>query len=153
MHPQTTKTAIDEFLSHETFALVGASRSGKKFGNTVAAELTRAGYRVVLVHPEADSIDGAPCVRHIADLPGGIGGLVVSIPAVGAEAVVREAANAAITRVWLLPGATSVAAVRAAEERGVSIISDECIIMYLRSCSGIHKLHRGVRSLFGTLPK
>lgn len=34
------KAAIDEFVARRGFALVGASRSGTKFGNLVLRELT-----------------------------------------------------------------------------------------------------------------
>ena len=66
----TSKDVVDGFVAQESLALVGASRGGKKFGNTVLRELAGKGYRMSVVHPEASEIDGVPCCRSVAELPG-----------------------------------------------------------------------------------
>jgi len=52
--------AIGQFLAQPALALalVGLSRSGKKFGNVACRELKAKGYRVYPIHPSADVIDG-----------------------------------------------------------------------------------------------
>ena len=97
----TTKTVIDEFLAQRSLALVGASRSGRKFGNAVLKELSAKGYTVLPIHPEAGEIDGHAAYASFGELPAGVGGAVVVVPPTQAEQVVRDAAAHGITRIWL----------------------------------------------------
>lgn len=59
--PITSRATVESFLAQPALALVGMSRSGKKFGNVAYRELTAKGYRVYPIHPAADSIDGVRC--------------------------------------------------------------------------------------------
>jgi hypothetical protein len=38
MNNMTTKAAVEDFVSQRTFAIVGVSRGGKKFGNSIFRE-------------------------------------------------------------------------------------------------------------------
>src|SRR5262245_42221723 len=49
---------INEFVSQPALALMGMSRSGKKFGNLAYRTLVSNGYRVYPIHPEATTIAG-----------------------------------------------------------------------------------------------
>ena len=60
--------AIEEFVGCQRIAVVGASRGGKKFGNTAAKELQTRGYQVTIIHPEAQEIDGQPCYPNLSAL-------------------------------------------------------------------------------------
>jgi uncharacterized protein len=148
----TTLTAIEQFLSAKTLALAGASRQGRKFGNAVRRELVKKGWQVLLVHPEAATIDGSPCVARLADLPPGVGGLVVSVPPAQAEALVRQAAAAGIRRVWLQRGSESAAAIEAGRAAGLDVIHGQCILMHADP-GGIHRVHRWLVQVAGKLPK
>lgn len=49
---------IDNFINSKRIAVVGMSRTGKKFGNMAVNELKNKGYEIFPVHPEAQEIDG-----------------------------------------------------------------------------------------------
>ncbi len=147
-----TRAAVEEFLGQRTLALVGASRSGRGFGNVVLRELRARGWKVVPVHPEAASLEGEPCVATLAALPEPVGGVIVSVPPATAVRVVREATAAGITRVWLQRGAQSPEVEQVAREAGMTLVSGECVLMYAEQVSGIHRFHRALRRWFGTLP-
>ncbi len=49
-------TTIENFIQGKNLALVGFSRSGKKFGNIAYKELTERGYQVYPVHPQAGEV-------------------------------------------------------------------------------------------------
>lgn len=149
----TTRTAVDEFLAQKKLALVGASRTGRKFGNSALKELRAKGYDVVPVHPEAAAIDGVPCVASLAMLPPGVGGVVLSVPPARSEALVREAAAAGIKRVWLQQGAESPAAIAFCESAGISVVHGECILMFAEPAAWFHRLHRGIWRVLGKLPR
>jgi len=121
----TTRSAIEQFLAQETLALAGASRRGGKFGNLARRELARKGWEVLLVHPEAEQIDGCRCFRTVGDLPATVGGLVVSVPPAQAEELVRQAAAAGLRRVWLQRGSESPATLAAARAAGLDVIDGQ----------------------------
>jgi len=51
-------TQIENFVQGKRLAVVGLSRSGKKFGNMAYKELKERGYTLYPVHPQAQEIDG-----------------------------------------------------------------------------------------------
>ena len=148
----TSKQSVDEFLAQECLAVVGVSRSGKGFGNATFRELRANGYRVLPVHPSAESFEGVPCCRTLAALPEPAGGVVVVVPPAQTELVVREAAAAGIRRVWMQHGSSSPGALRFCAENGIDAVRGECILMFLRDGPAIHRLHKALKRLFGRLP-
>ncbi|MGC4084285.1 MAG: CoA-binding protein [Vicinamibacterales bacterium] len=147
-----TRASVDEFVAQPALALVGASRSGHKFGNAILRELRAKGMHVYPVHPVADEIDGVPCYRHFADLPEPVGGVIVSVAPAEAISVVRDASEAGITRVWLQQGAESPYAEEVCSALGVRAVMGECILMHA-SPTGVHKVHRVIDGMLGKLPR
>ncbi len=150
--PSVTSELVREFVALRRLAVAGASRSGKKFGNVILRELRGQGYDAVPVHPEADSLEGLPCARSLAQLAGRVDGVVVVTPPAEAARLVAEAADAGIGRVWLQQGAGSPEAVQVARERGVSLAHGHCLLMFLPRVRGLHRFHRGLWSLLGRMP-
>lgn len=149
----TSKAAISDFTSQRTLAIVGMSRSGKKFGNAAYKTLQARGYTLYPVHPTAETIDGARCYPSLSALPAPVGGVLVAVPPAQTEAVVREAAQAGITRVWMQQGAESPAAIHFCEEHGISAIHGECILMFTDPVGFPHGVHRWVNKVTGKLPR
>lgn len=147
-----TKAAVNDFLSQRTLAVVGVSRSGKKFGNAATRELRNKGYRMLPVHPEAETIDGERCYPSLRQLPEQVAGVLIVVPPEQTEQVVREAADAGIRHVWMQQGAESKTAIDFCRERGMSVVHGECILMFAAP-TGAHRLHHWVWRLFGKLPK
>ena len=149
-----TKRDIDEFLAQKTLAIVGVSRSGKKFGNAILKDLTKLGYRLLPVHPEAGEIDGVRAFPSFAALPEPVGGVIVCVPPDRAEHVVKEAAAHGVRRVWLQQGAGSAEAIKFCQKSGISVVHGECVLMYPKpTTSWIHGAHRWVWDLIGRAPK
>jgi predicted CoA-binding protein len=148
-----SRADIDDFMAQERLALVGASRSGKGFGNAILQELGKRGYRIFPVHPEADEVRGVPCVRSLAELPEPVGGVVLVVPPRETEKLVREAAEAGIPRVWMQHGSSSDEAVRFCEEKGLRVIHGECLLMYAEPVRSVHRVHRFLRRIFGRMPR
>ena len=146
------KRLVDEFVAQEALAVVGVSRSGKGFGNAALRELAANGYRVHPVHPEAGSLQGLTCARDLASLSEPVGGVLIVVPPERTELLVREASAAGIRRVWMQQGSSSPAAIAYCAEHGIDAVHGECILMYLRRGAAIHRVHRGLRRLFGRLP-
>ena len=149
----STRAAIDDFLAQRSLAVVGVSRSGKKFGNAAYRELKAKGYSLVPVHPEAQELEGDRCAPGLRSLPAPVTGVLVVVPPQQAEAVVQEAADAGIRRIWLQPGAESPAAIQLAESRGCSVVAGECILMFAEPAGFGHRAHRWIRRWYGGLPR
>lgn len=148
-----SREAIDRFLAGRRVGLVGASRAGRKFGNTVLRELRGKGYEVIPVHPVAPAIDGIECRPSVAALPDGVEGLILVVPPAQSEALVGEAASRGIRRIWMQPGAESAAAIESCRQAGIEAIHGECILMFAEPAGWIHRLHRGLNRLTGRLPR
>jgi uncharacterized protein len=149
----TSQTAVNDFIGQESLAVVGVSRQPKKFGTYAYNELKKRGYRVFAVNPQAESIEGDRCYPRLTALPEPVGGVVVVVPPNQTEQVVREAAAAGITRVWMQQGATSPEAVKFCEENGITEIHGECILMFAGKVESVHRFHRFVWKILGKLPK
>ena len=149
----TSKAAVMGFVNQRSLAVVGVSRSGKKFGNTAYREQKAKGYRLVPVHPQAEMLEGDRCARSLAALQAPVGGVLVIVPPSQAERVVGEAAAAGIRRVWLQQGAESQAAIKLAESKGMTVVAGECILMFAEPAGFGHRAHRWVKGITGRLPK
>jgi hypothetical protein len=146
-----SRAAIEDFVAQRRLALVGISRDGRGFGNVGRKELGTRGYELRLVHPSAVSIGGRPCAARLADVAGQVDGVVLVTPPEATTALVREAAEAGVRRVWMQQGAESDAAIRFCESNGLAAVHGECILMYTTP-RGIHAFHRWLRRAFRRLP-
>jgi uncharacterized protein len=150
----TTKHEIDEFLAQKTLAIVGVSRSGRKFGNAILKDRTKLGYRLLPIHPEAAEVAGVRAFPSFAALPEPVGGVIVVVPPARSEEVVKAAAAHGIRRVWLQQGAASAEAIRFCQEQGMSVVHGECVLMYPKpTTSWVHGAHRWLWELIGRAPK
>lgn len=124
---------IDEFLEGGPHAVVGASRDRDKFGNKVLRAYLAANRRAYPVNPLADEVEGLRAVPDLAHLPERVHGISVVTPPHVTERIVEDAIAAGIRHVWLQPGAESGAAVRRAEQAGISLVwGGPCILVELR---------------------
>jgi uncharacterized protein len=142
---------INEFLSAPAIALIGMSRSGKRFGNYAYRALVAKGYRVYPIHPHAAVINGVKCYADYSDLPEAADAALIVVPSTNAVAAVRRAAAAGVHYVWLQQGSESAAVLSACRDLGLKVVSGECILMFARP-TGIHKVHRWVWGALGKLP-
>jgi uncharacterized protein len=145
------KNAIEEFIKSKRIAVVGLSRSGKKFGNSAFAELLKRGYQVFAVHPDAAEIGGTPCYPNLGALRGKVDAVLVCIAPGGVPSILREAALNGIRNVWLQQGAESSEAIALGNELDFSLVVRKCILMYAPPVEGFHAWHRAVYRIFSKL--
>ncbi len=148
---KTSRAAVDEFLAKRAIAIVGASRSGRKFGNIAMRELKARGYRVYPIHPIAAEIDSVPCYSGFSKLPEKVDALLVVVPPIAALDVIRDAAQAGLHYVWLQQGSESKDVVALCHELHLVAIAGECILMFAQP-KGVHKFHRWIWGALGKLP-
>ena len=149
----TTKAAIEEFMAQKTLAVAGVSRNVNKFGYQVYKELKNKGYTVYPINPNAETIDGDPCYPSLAALPEIPAGLVLITQPAQSEQLVRDAAKAGISHIWMQQGAQSKAAVQFCEDNGIHYVAGECIFMFSEPAAWFHRAHRWINNLVGKAPK
>ena len=142
---------IEQFVSSKRIAVVGMSRSGKKFGNMAAKELKTKGYEIFVVHPEAAEIDGFACSPSLSSLSGKIDAVWISVPPAKVSPVLNEAAEIGLKNIWLQQGAWSSEVQQTIDQLGLPVVSKKCIMMYAPPVKSVHKFHRTIKGIFGRL--
>jgi uncharacterized protein len=104
--PRLKRSSTDLFR-YPALALIGMSRSGKKFGNFVYRTLTSKGYLVYPIHPSATTVRGVRCYSRFSDLPEQVEGVLIVVPPAQAINAVRDAAVVGIRLAWLQQGGVS----------------------------------------------
>lgn len=143
--------SVQCFIDKKKLAIVGASRNGKKFGNSAAKELTERGYEVFLVHPEAETIDNQRCYPNLTALASEVDGVFVSVPAEQAKSVFKEASEVGLQDVWLQQMAETPELIEYGEELDLNLVYGKCILMYAEPVRGFHNFHRMVWKFIGKL--
>jgi len=142
---------IEQFISSKRIAVVGMSRSGKKFGNMASKELKAKGYEIFPVHPDVKEIDGLTCYPDLKSLSGKVDGVWISIPPAKVPAVLEEAAQIGLKNIWLQQGAWSKEVQETIDQLKLPVVSKKCIMMYAPPVKSIHKFHRTIVGIFGKL--
>ncbi|MET7393980.1 acetate--CoA ligase family protein [Dactylosporangium sp. NPDC005572] len=96
--PEPAGTDFTPLFSPRAVAVAGASATKQGFGNRFLQAYRAAGWTdgtLFAIHPSADRIDGVPAVPSVADIPGGVDYLLVTVPAAQAPALVAGTAGAA----------------------------------------------------------
>ena len=140
---------IQDFIQLKKLAVVGVSRSDKKFGTAIYKELKERGFNVYGVNPQMDSIDGDKCYPALSELKGKVDGVVICLPPQKAANIIREAAAAGITKIWLQQGSQSFETKKAAREVSVTPVEGKCILMYAGEVTSIHAFHKFFAKVFG----
>jgi len=145
---KTRPSSLDdarEFLASKRIAVVGLSRRENDFSRMVLRELVRRGHDVVPVHPALKEAEGRTCYARVQDVrPPPDAALIMTPPAI-TEQIVRDCAEAGVSRVWLHrgvgPGAASEAAIAFCAAKGIRLVRDLCPFMALPDASFAHRLH------------
>lgn len=147
-----SQRSIDSFLSMQSYAVVGVSRSGSKFGNDIYRTLKERGCAVYPVNTRARTIEGDRCYARVQDVPGRVDGVVIVVPPKQTESVVKDMAEAGIRKVWMQQGSESRKAIEFCEQYGIDAIYGRCIFMFLEPVESVHRVHRWLSKVLGRMP-
>jgi predicted CoA-binding protein len=149
----TLRQTIDSFLDEKIVAVVGVSRSGKRFGNVIFNELRGRGLTVYPVNPNVDSIGQDRCYPDVKSLPDGVGGVITVVKPDQTMEVVKQAHDAGIKKIWMQQGSESQEALDYCAAQQMEAIGKKCILMFAEPVTSYHGIHRFFARLFGTFPK
>jgi uncharacterized protein len=147
-----TLKQINEFLDSQPIALVGVSRNPKKFGYAAFKELKDKGMKIIPVNPQADEILGEKSYPNVKMLPSEVQSIIVFTKKDKTAAVIRDAKEKGIKKVWIQQMADSKEALTELKDSGINFITGECILMHYKPHS-IHKFHGALRKFFGLFPR
>lgn len=148
---------IDDFLRQKRLAVVGVSRDPRDFTRSLFREFLRRGYDVVPVNPNATELEGRPCFPRLQVIAPPVDGVLVMTSPQTTEAIVRDCAEAGITRIWMYravgSGSVSRRAVEFCEANGISVVRGYCPYMFWSDSAFIHRLHGFFMKLTGRYPR
>lgn len=148
-----TAKNIETFFESRCKAVVGVSRSKKKFGRMVFDELKKKNYNVLPVNPGAAEIDGLPCYNTIEALPPEVDAAIVLTKRQETKEVVEKLLAKGIKNIWIQQECDTPEALALAASQDVNLIHGKCVFMFAAPVTGMHKFHRNLAKFFGRLPK
>jgi predicted CoA-binding protein len=149
----TSRKTVEEFFAQPALAVVGVSRSGKKFGNYAYKNLKEKGYKVYQIHPKSELIDGDPCYPDFNSIPDKVEAAVMVIKPIHTLKMLEEAHQSGIKYVWLQQGAESKEAIEFCIKNGINLVHNECIMMFADPVKSMHRFHRFIWKIAGKMPK
>lgn len=112
----------------KTVAVIGASTDRRKFGNKAVRAFRAAGYTVVPITPNHETVEGLRAFASVLDVPDAIEMATFYVPPDIGVRLIDEMAQKHIAEVWLNPGAESEAIVARARALGLAPI-EACSIV------------------------
>lgn len=123
----------------KTIAIVGLSTESTKASNMVASYLQDEGYRIIPVHPKAETILGEKCYRSLEDIPEPVDLVDVFRPPHEMPAIAESAIRIGAKAFWMQLRLANLEAAERALEAGLSVVADKCIKMeHGRFCGALH---------------
>jgi predicted CoA-binding protein len=126
---QDTRVIRSILGSAKVVAMVGLSTEPTKPSNMVASYLQDEGYRVIPVHPKAESILGEKAYRSLTEIPFSVDVVDIFRPANEVAGIVEEAIAIGAKAVWCQLRIVDFEAADTALAAGLSVVLDKCMKM------------------------
>ncbi|MDT7602084.1 MAG: uncharacterized protein QOF61_81 [Acidobacteriota bacterium] len=123
--PQAIKQILEEC---KTIAVVGLSSNPMRPSNNVSDFMQRKGYRIIPVNPHETEVLGERAYPTLADVPEKIDLVDIFRRSEEAGEAVDEAISIGARAVWLQEGVIDTAAARRAQDAGLLVVMDRCIL-------------------------
>ena len=113
---------------YKTVAVVGLSPKPDRASHGVASYLQEAGYRIVPVRPGGGEILGEEVYGSLQDIPFPVEIVDVFRKSEAVAAITDEAIEIGAKVLWLQEGVSDQVAEEKAQQAGMSVVSDRCIL-------------------------
>jgi uncharacterized protein len=150
---RASRKSIDTFLEPKKMAITGVTRNPKKFGYQVYSSLKKKGYDVYPVNPMTAEIDGDRCYPDVSGIPADVNSLLILNSRSHTVPIVKAAVEKGIHNIWIQQMSETPEAIDIAKSGNVNLITGQCIFMFAEKVEGFHRFHRGMKKIFGALPK
>jgi predicted CoA-binding protein len=142
MEKVSVESLIDEVVRESrTIAVVGASRDPSKDSHEVAAYLKQHGFRIIPVNPFSDEILGEKCYKSLLDIPQSLRSEIdvvdifrpsEDVPPIVDQAIQIRTPSGKPKVIWMQLGIMNEKAAKRAEEAGMNVIMDRCLMVEAR---------------------
>ncbi len=127
--------------SARTVASVGVSSNPQKPSYGIFEYLAEAGYRMIPVNPTTPEVMGRISYPDLESIPEKIDVVQVFRKPEDVPPVVEQAIKAGAKVVWMQEGIVNVQAAKRAEEAGLKVVMDRCMMKtHQRLLSGLSQL-------------
>jgi uncharacterized protein len=112
-----------------TIAVVGLSENPAKPSHYVSAHMQQHGYKIYPVNPSVETVLGETSYASLKELP--VKPDVVNVFRVAAQipAIVDEMLELGLKNLWVQQGIVNLEAAKRAEEGGIHVVMDRCIMV------------------------
>lgn len=126
---QPENELIREILTEcRTIAVVGLSPDPSRPSYGVAGYLKRAGYRIIPVNPSCDEVLGEKCYPSLSEIPEAVDVVDIFRRSELTPPIVDEAIAMGARAIWMQEGVVNEAAARKAQEAGLKVVMDRCML-------------------------
>ncbi len=128
---------VEEALKCRVVAVVGLSRDPSKDSYKVAEFLKSRGYKIIPINPFAEEVLGERAYPSLADLPESLKASIEvadifrraeDIPSIVKEALEIRRRYGNLKAIWMQEGIVNKDAAKEAEEAGLIVIMDRCMM-------------------------
>ena len=114
--------------TYRTVAVVGLSPKPDRPSNHVAKYLKEQGYRIIPVNTYAGEILGETCYPDLSSIPEPVDVVDIFRRSEAVPPVVEEAIKIGAKAVWMQEGVINEEAAARAEEAGLLVVMDRCML-------------------------
>jgi len=125
---QDPRTILATLRSARTIAIVGLSKDPLRPSHFIGFYLKRHGYRVVPVNPRESEVLGEKSYPSLKDIPFPVDVVDVFRRPDAVPDIARDAVAIGAKALWLQFGVISPEGARIAEEGGLAVVMDRCIL-------------------------
>ena len=120
---------INEFMSQNRFAVVGATDNPEKYGNQIVKNLKSRGYDVYPVNPKLKEVEGLECFSSLTDIPCEVDVIDFVVSPVVTEEVLKQCKELNLNRIWLQPGSESEKALNFCKDNNMKVVHSVCVML------------------------
>lgn len=125
----TTDERIKRMLTEcKVIAVVGLSSNPSRASHGVSSYMQREGYRIIPVNPNEEEVLGEKSYASLSEVPERIDLVDIFRRSEAVPEIVTEAIETGAKAIWMQEGVIHEQAAREAEEAGLEVIMDRCIL-------------------------
>lgn len=122
---------IERMLSLKNWAVAGSTHNHDKFAHKIYLKLKQMNYNVYSLNPGGFEVDGDKSYKTMADLPSVPDVIDMVINPVKGKEIIKDAIKNGIRYIWFQPGAESEELIKMAQDSGINVVYDRCVLVEL----------------------
>jgi len=118
----------------KTIAVVGCSSNPEKTANQIPRYMKEHGYKVIPVNPNSENILNEKTYKSISEVKEKVDIVDIFRPSVECLEIVKEAIKIKPKVIWMQLGIINEEAKKLAEQHGIKVVMDKCLMVEHKKC-------------------